>query len=287
MARIMMTGAVKKWCEAILGFQEVDDVVKKGLQEPLKGDTKQVKKQYKENRRLDCKARMLLHQCVSSTIFQKVLKATTAKEVWDILQDGYGNSGKVKKIRLQSLQRQYELLCMGEQETLMEYIGRIQVIVNAMRACDKIVKDKKIVEKILQTLTPQYDHIVVVIKECKDLKAMKVEELQNSLEAHEQRLIERKNAEKIVTQGTSQALQARSNQNFKSRGRGRWRSCGGHSGGRNIKFLNQNGEDNGGEQKEGSNRVECWHNESSKKVKNEEAANLAQDACDSEWDHVV
>ncbi|BAT90103.1 hypothetical protein VIGAN_06128100 [Vigna angularis var. angularis] len=128
---------------------------------------------------------MLLHQCISPTIFQKVSKATTAKEVWDILQDGYGNSDKVKKIRLQSLQRQYELLCMREQETVVEYIGRIQVVVNVMRACDKIVKYKKIVEKILQTLTPQYDHIVVAIEECKDLEVMKVEELQNSLEAHE------------------------------------------------------------------------------------------------------
>lgn len=38
-----------------------------------------------------------------------------------------------------------------------------------MRAGDKVVKDKKIVEKILRTLTPQYDHIVVAIAECKDM----------------------------------------------------------------------------------------------------------------------
>lgn len=52
------------WCvkmEAILGFQEVDDIVKKGFREPLKSDTEEMKKEYKENRRLDCKARMLLH----------------------------------------------------------------------------------------------------------------------------------------------------------------------------------------------------------------------------------
>lgn len=52
------------WCvkmETILGFQEVDDIVKKGFREPLKSDTEEMKKEYKENRRLDCKARMLLH----------------------------------------------------------------------------------------------------------------------------------------------------------------------------------------------------------------------------------
>ncbi|XP_017428560.1 uncharacterized protein LOC108336599 [Vigna angularis] len=133
--------------EAILGFQEVDEIVKKGLQEPLKGDSEEVKRLYKENIRLDCKARMLLHQCISASIFQKVSKATTAKEVWDILQDGYGNSCKVKKVRLESLQRQYELLCMGEQEKVVEYIGRIQIVVNAMRACDKRLTERKNAEK--------------------------------------------------------------------------------------------------------------------------------------------
>lgn len=70
------------------------------------------------------------------------------------------------------------------------------MVVNAMRACDKVVKDKKIAEKILRTLTPQYDHIVVAIEECKDVENMRVEELQNSLEAHEQRLFERKESRK-------------------------------------------------------------------------------------------
>ncbi|XP_017438290.1 uncharacterized protein LOC108344345 [Vigna angularis] len=228
------------WCvkmEAILGFQEVDEIVKKGFKEPPKGDSEEVKKLYKENKRLDCKARMLLQQCVSEAIFQKISKADTTKEVWDILQEDYGNSVKVKKIRLQSLQRQYELLYMGEQETVMEYIGRIQVVVNAMRACQKIVKDKKIVEKILRTLTPEYDHIVVAIEESKDLEEMKVEELQNSMEAHEQRLTERKNAEKDVVQSMNQALQVRNNRSFKGRGpgRGRRRTRGGRTGGRDMK----------------------------------------------------
>lgn len=81
---------------------------------------------------------------------------------------------------------------MGEQETIEAYIGRIQVVTNAMWACDKVVKDKKIVDKILRILMPQFDHIIVAIEESRDLEKMKVEELQNSLEAHEQRVAERR-----------------------------------------------------------------------------------------------
>ncbi|XP_014522738.1 uncharacterized protein LOC106779189 [Vigna radiata var. radiata] len=145
-----------------------------------------------------------------------------------------------KKPDCKSLQRQYELLSMGEQKTIEEYVGRIQVVVNAMRVCDKVVKDRKIVEKILRTLTPQYDHIAMAIEESKDLEKMRVEELQNSLEAHEQRLIERRTAEKNVLQSTNQALQARSGQTYKNHGtdRGREKSRGGRGGRNGGKFTN-------------------------------------------------
>ncbi|XP_014490466.1 uncharacterized protein LOC106753187 [Vigna radiata var. radiata] len=257
------------WCvkmDAILGFQEIDEIAKVGFKEPAKNDTEETKKAYKENKKLDCKARMILHQCISATIFQKVSKATTAKETWEILQDGYGSAGNVKEIRLQSLRRQYELLKMEEQETVDGYIGRIQMVVNAMRACDKVVKDKKIVHKILRTLTPQYDHIVVAIMENRDLEKLKIEELQNSLEIHEQRLLERKTAEQDAVQNINQALQAKT-----QRGRGTDRGRG-RRGGRGGKF--------------GHYSSECWHNENAKKGTNEEA-NLVKEELESDSDNVL
>ena len=54
----------------------------------------------------------------------------------------------------------------------------------------------------MRTLTPQFDHIVVAIEESKDLEQRKVEELQNYVEAHQQRLLE-----KTVDKVAFQALQ--------------------------------------------------------------------------------
>ncbi|XP_014515571.1 uncharacterized protein LOC106773387 [Vigna radiata var. radiata] len=256
--------------DAILGFHEIDEIFKEGFKDLAKTATDEENKAFKENIKLDCKARMILHQCISATIFQKVSKATTTKETWEILQDGYGTAGNIKEIKLQSLRQQYELLNMGEQETIQGYISRIQVIVNAMRACDKIVKDKKIVHKILRTLTPQYDHIVVAIVESRDLEKMKVEELQKSLEAHEQILLERKAAEQDATQ-ISQALQAKMQKGCGfNRGRGRTR--GGRGGKKRRKF--------------GHYSSECWHNEDNKKEKGGEV-NLAKEELTSDSDHVV
>ncbi|RDX83677.1 hypothetical protein CR513_35377, partial [Mucuna pruriens] len=150
----------------------------------------------------------------------KISHAATSKQAWDILQQVYDNTGRTKKVKLQYLRRQYELLSMTEQETITDYFNRIQVVTNSMRACDEAMTDSKIMEKMLRTLTPSFDHIVVAIKESKDLVKVIVEELQNSLEAHEQRVLERKSNDKVA----EQTLQARTS--HKSRGRGGWNKRG-------------------------------------------------------------
>ena len=54
---------------------------------------------------------------------------------------------------------------------------------------DKI-EDAMIMDKILRTLTPRFNHIVVTIEQGTNLEGMKVEELQGILEAQEMRLNE-------------------------------------------------------------------------------------------------
>jgi len=146
---------------------------------------------------------------------------------------------------------------MTKKEIVAEYFGRLQVITNAMRACDENTEDCKIVEKVLRTLTPRFDHIVVAIKESKDLDVMTIEESQNSLEAHEQRVNERKNGEKVV----EQALQAKMGDNgrgrsgWRGRGRGMFRGrSGNRNGGRNSESVAQENSRNNGSEGRGGNQ---------------------------------
>lgn len=212
----------------IFGFQDVQ-VVKNGIPEKVVGETKAQTAAYKDHKK-DCKALFLIHLHVDSANFEKISSTRIAKEATDILEKSYGGADKVKKVKLQSLRRKYELLSMKEQESVAEYFNRMQVLVNSMKTCKELLSDQQIVEKILRTLTPRFDHIVVAIEESKDLEKMKVDELMNSLEAHEQRLIER-HGEKVQ----EQALQAQTNPKFKGRnsrykkGKGKWK--GGKSGG--------------------------------------------------------
>ncbi|XP_020235003.1 uncharacterized protein LOC109814897 [Cajanus cajan] len=80
---------------------------------------------------------------------------------------------------------------MENNEKIADYFSRMQVLVNQMKTCGATVSNQLMVEKVMRTLSAKFDYIVVTIKESKDLLIMKVEELQGTLEAHEQRLVER------------------------------------------------------------------------------------------------
>ncbi|RDY12354.1 hypothetical protein CR513_02868, partial [Mucuna pruriens] len=163
----------------IFGFQDVIEVVTIGFAEPGRNAI--------EEQRLILLSQFLIYQCVTK-IFNKISNASTSKEAWKILVKTYGDGEKNKKVKLQTLRRQYELLNMEEKESVANYFDGIQELVNAMRICKEKVTDQQVVDKILRTLPPEFDYIAATIKESKDLDTMEVEELQHSLEALEMRI---------------------------------------------------------------------------------------------------
>ncbi|GAU33196.1 hypothetical protein TSUD_206550 [Trifolium subterraneum] len=143
----------------------------------------------------------------------------SSKQAWDILNNAHGGGDKVKKVRLQSLRRQYELLGMMDKESIGDFFTRLQTLVNTMKNLGDQISDQQVIEKVLRTLNPQFDHIVVAIEESKDLSTMSLNELQSSLEAHEQRLKERKESKNQQ----EQALYAR-NGSKNGKGKGKWKN---------------------------------------------------------------
>ena len=132
-----------------------------------------------------------MHQSVSNEIVEKIMHYESAKETWDALEKLYDGDGKLKKVRLQALRRQYEVLTMEEEETISQYFDKVINLTDQMTRNGENVTDVIKVEKFIRTLTPRFDHIVVALEESKDLDSMKIEELQESLEAHELRFTDR------------------------------------------------------------------------------------------------
>jgi len=94
------------------------------------------------------------------------------------------------RVRLQALRRQYEMLIMEEGESISQYFDNLVNLANHMTKNGDNITDLMKIEKVMRTLTPRFDHIVVALEESKDLDSMNIEELQASLEAHELRLID-------------------------------------------------------------------------------------------------
>ena len=90
---------------------------------------------------------------------------------------------------------------MKDDELVFAYFSRIMTLTNQIKAYGETVTDLQKIEKVLRSLTADFDYIVVTIEEAKTLSEMKLEELQASLEAHEMILKQRNSKrEKVAEQ---------------------------------------------------------------------------------------
>ena len=90
-------------------------------------------------------------------------------------------------MRLQTLRGKLESMKMKESENVSDNITRIQTVTNQLNRNREMLPKTRIVEKILRSLTDNFENIVCAIEESKDLAKFTVDELADSLEAHEQR----------------------------------------------------------------------------------------------------
>ncbi|MBE2321338.1 retrotransposon gag domain-containing protein, partial [Solirubrobacter sp. CPCC 204708] len=159
----------------------------------------------KTDRKKDCKAKSILYQGLDESTFEIIASAKTSNEVWEMLQKTYKGADKVKSIRLQTLRGEFEFLCMKSSESISEFYTRVMVVANQIRRNGEVLTNMRISEKILRSLDPKFDFIVVALEETKDLETLSVEELVGSLKAHEKK-ITRRSEVKVLEQALQSKL---------------------------------------------------------------------------------
>ncbi|KAK2405219.1 hypothetical protein QL285_054482 [Trifolium repens] len=206
--------------KSLFGAQDCYDVVLNGYEDLAENPNDAQRNAFKETKKKDCKALFYIQQNVDSRHFEKIAKATKSKEAWDILASYHEGGERVKKVKLQSFRKQYEMLQMEEDQKVSDYFSKLLAIVHQMQNCGENVTDQMVVEKVLRSLNQKFDFIVVAIEETKDMSTMRIEDLQSSLEAHEIKLVNRSSE-----RTTQQAMQAQSGgkdgKNHKNKGKGR------------------------------------------------------------------
>ncbi|CAJ2645977.1 unnamed protein product [Trifolium pratense] len=206
--------------KSLFGAQECLEVVVNGYDDLGANPTNDQRNTYKENKKKDCKALFYIQQNCDAQHFEKISKSTKSKEAWDILEGYHDGGTKVKKVKLQAFRRQYESMVMEEDQKVSDFFSKLLALVHQMQNCGETVTDEMVVEKVLRSLTPNFDNVVIAIEYVKDTATMKIEELQSALEAHEIKVLSRGSEKK-----EQQALQAQTNKkeengkNYKKKGK--------------------------------------------------------------------
>ncbi|XP_047952592.1 uncharacterized protein LOC125198254 [Salvia hispanica] len=243
----------------LLQSQELWDIVQDGYTEPASQEaedalTNNQRNALRDARKRDKKALFNIYQGIDETTFEKVSAATTSKQAWEILKNAFTGVDKAIRVRLQILRGEFESLAMSETESISDYFTRTLVIVNQMKRQGENIEDVRVIEKILRSLTSKFEHVVAAIEESKDLNTMSIDQLQSSLEVHEQRM------KKKTTPALEHMLQAKmsiqedkksapgTSRGGYNRGRGRgYRGRGGrglnyqYDGGRGQNYHSQGG----------------------------------------------
>ena len=227
--------------KALLGSQDAWEMVEEGFEEPkdTTGYTVAQNKTLKELQSNDNAALYMLFRVVDESGFEKIARATTSKEAWDTLEKVFKGTDRVKQVGLQTLRGELESMKM-ESENVSDYITRVQTVTNQLNRNEEMVLETRVVEKILRSLTDNFENVVYAIKESKDLAKFTVDELASSLEAHEQR--------KKKEETLDQALQTKASikdekvlysQTIQGRGRGSRGKGRGSQGNNNEEIYNE------------------------------------------------
>ncbi|KAM1168019.1 hypothetical protein ACFX19_030509 [Malus domestica] len=185
----------ERWCiqfKALFGSQDLWEVVSNGYDEPTTEQeadyTTNQRNTLKDLRKKDKKALYLLYQGLEDSTFENIVEATTSKKVWDTLSTIYEGVDRVKRVQLQSLRADFEAAHMKEGENISHYYSRLLVIVNQMKRNGERLDNVRVMQKILRSFTSNFEHVVTVIEESKNLETMSAEELLGSFLVHEQRI---------------------------------------------------------------------------------------------------
>lgn len=200
----------------------------------IKSPNSTQKKAFDEAVLKDFKAKNYLFQSIDKTMLKTITKKETAKQKWESMKIKHQGSARVKRAQLQRLRKTFETLEMRAGERVAEYFSRVMEIVNDMRNCGEELDDVKIVEKILRSLTENFNFVVCSIEESKDIDSLTVDELHASLQIHESKVIDRRSEERF--------LQVENEPRNTLRGRGYYRGQGrsGYRGrGRGRSFVNR------------------------------------------------
>ncbi|CAL9001482.1 unnamed protein product, partial [Prunus brigantina] len=117
----------------------------------------------------DAKALGIIQGAVSNDIFPRISNEETSKGAWDILHQEFHGDKQVRSIKLQGLRRDFEYTRMRDDETLSGYVTRLLEL-----GYGEDLSKGRLVQKLLISLTKEFDPVCYVIEQTKDIETIEV-----------------------------------------------------------------------------------------------------------------
>ncbi|GAU36545.1 hypothetical protein TSUD_277510 [Trifolium subterraneum] len=216
--------------ENLLRSKEYWSLIEVGVTVAPANATSEQQRVANESKLNDMKVKNFLFQSIDRAILETILSRDTAKDIWDAMKTKYQGSNKVKRAQLQALCREFEVLAMGESESVNDYFARTLAIANKMTSYGERVEQVTVVEKVLRSMSAKFNYVVCSIEQSNDVTTLSIDELQSNLLVQEQRMKSQQ------TNHEEQALKASNGGRGSGRGKGR-NSSRGRGRGRQSKDL--------------------------------------------------
>ncbi|GJW11604.1 putative ribonuclease H-like domain-containing protein [Tanacetum coccineum] len=139
----------------------------------------------KAQRRLEVKARSTLMMGIPNEHQLKFNSIKDAKQLLEAVEKRFGGNAATKKTQRNLLKQQYENFTAPSSEMLYQTFDRLQKLVSQLELLDEKLSQEDVNQKLLRSLSPEWNTHAVVWRNKADLDTMSMDDLYNNLKVYE------------------------------------------------------------------------------------------------------
>ncbi|GJU83346.1 hypothetical protein Tco_1285711 [Tanacetum coccineum] len=139
----------------------------------------------KAPRRLEVKARSTLMMGIPNEHQLKFNSIKDAKKLLEAVEKRFGGNAATRKTQRNLLKLQYENFTAPSSEMLDQTFDRLQKLVSQLELLDEKLSQEDVNQKLLRSLSPEWNTHVVVWRNKADLDTMSMDDLYNNLKVYE------------------------------------------------------------------------------------------------------
>ncbi|GJS39093.1 ribonuclease H-like domain-containing protein [Tanacetum coccineum] len=139
----------------------------------------------KAQRRLEVKARSTLMMGIPNEHQLKFNSIKDAKKLLEAVEKRFGGNAATRKTQRNLLKQQYENFTAPSSEMLDQTFDRLQKLVSQLELLDEKLSQEDVNQKLLRSLSPEWNTHAVVWRNKADLDTMSIDDLYNNLKVYE------------------------------------------------------------------------------------------------------